>query len=223
MDHLLAGTDIRLTYLQDYRALERIDWPTVLDDLTDAGAPPNRFPWCDLDRLTHVVLATDRRSGRHIGVLGLVERAAAPEPFLLAEAAMVRPGDDCAVLMRAMLAHVLARIVCLDGKPAAIVSGRGDHAIAGALRDLGAALAGANFHPPLVGNVIAFRTACLARRVSNGGALMDLRAIAESVLLKDLRRLHRIRPEQRKPTVKPARTGGATPRPRKATRTGRSG
>ena len=93
MDHLLAGTDIRLTYLQDRRALARIDWPAIFDDLIDAGAPPNRCLWCDLDRLTHVVLATDRATGHYAGLLGLSGRTTGQDIWLLIDAAMTRPGD----------------------------------------------------------------------------------------------------------------------------------
>src|SRR5580698_7137356 len=74
MHYLLAGTQIKLIYLQDRRALREIDWPAVFDDLTEAGLPFSRWQWCDLGALTHVVLAIDRTSGRHAGVLGLIER-----------------------------------------------------------------------------------------------------------------------------------------------------
>jgi hypothetical protein len=44
-------------------------------------------------------------------------------------------------------------------------------------------------------------------------------------LLRDLRRMHRVRPERVKPPArtKSAKSGGATRHPRKATRTGRIG
>ncbi|MSP02176.1 MAG: hypothetical protein EXR07_14165 [Acetobacteraceae bacterium] len=228
MDHLLAGTEIRLTYLQDHRALARIDWAAVFDDLTDAGAPPNRCQWRDLDELTHVVLATDRVTGRHAGLLGLVERKTLVESYLSIDAAMVRPGDD-GLLPRAMLAHILARIVCLDGKPIALAAPPHDQTIEIALRGLGDAITGADPYPSDNGTVIAFATAALARRIGPSSTILDLRTVLESSLLRDLRRLHRARPERVKARLgrliprKPAKTGGSTRHPRTATRTGRNG
>lgn len=244
MKHSLAGSRITLNYLQDRRALAGIDWPAVLDDLTDAGAPPNRCQWCDLDRLTHVVLATDPASGGYIGMLGLIERATSLEPYLLVEVVMVRPGGQGIALRRAMLAHILARIVCLDGKPVALASPPRNRSIEPALRDLGLHIGGSELHPPADGNVIRFTTASLARRIGPGGTVLDLRPVAEGSLLRDLRGLHGGRPERpkprtvksapdvgppnggppdRRPTEKPARSAAATRRPKKATRTGRSG
>ena len=254
MKHSLAGSRITLNYLQDRRALAGIDWPAVLDDLTDAGAPPNRCQWCDLDRLTHVVLATDPASGGYIGMLGLIERATSLEPYLLVEVVMVRPGGQGIALRRAMLAHILARVVCLDGKPVALASPPRNRSIEPALRDLGLHIGGSELHPPADDNVIRFTTASLARRIGPGGTVLDLRPVAEGSLLRDLRGLHGGRPERTKrrivksspdqggpsqggpnqggpdrgppdgkPTEKSARSAAATRRPRKATRTGRSG
>ena len=234
MQHLLAGSKIKLTYLQDRRALTQINWPAVFDDLTEAGAPMRRptshWQWCDLSSLSHVVLATDRETDRHAGVLGLTERATPLEPWLQVEFAIERPGDSGSSLTRAMLAHVLARIVCLDGKPAAIASARCNQA---ALHDLSPHLRYTALYPPDGGpggsNVIELRTARLARQIGGGRTVLDLRPVSEAILLRDLRRLHGVRPERLKLHVaeaimeKPARPGGATRRPRKTTRTGRSG
>jgi hypothetical protein len=228
MHHVLARSQITLTYLQDRRALAGIDWPAVLDDLIDAGAPPGTCRWRDLDGLTHVVLAVDRVTGRYAGLLGLIERTTPPERWLMIEAAMVRPGEKGVILRRAMLAHVLARIVCLDGKPAALTAPNGDRSIEPALRDLGLNIRSSEQHPPADGNVIAFDTAALARRIGNVGVLLDLRRTSEGHLLRDLRAMHddRVKPRTgpvRRVTAKPARPGGATRRPKKATRTGRIG
>jgi hypothetical protein len=226
MHHLLAGSRIRLTYLQDHRALARIDWPTIFEDLIDAGALQGVCRWSDLDRLTHVVLASDRESARYAGVLGLIERTTSLEPYLLVEMAMVRPGENDAMLRRAMLAHALARIVCLDGKPVALAAPRGDPPIEAVLRDLGSNIGTALVHPPPDGNVILFRTASLGQRIGSGVTVVDLRPVAEKSLLRDLRGLHGVRTERVKPRAskaKPARSGGATRRPRKATHTGSIG
>ena len=221
MDHLLAGTDIRLTYLQDRRALARIDWPAIFDDLIDAGAPPNRCLWCDLDRLTHVVLATDRATGHYAGLLGLSGRTTGQDIWLLIDAAMTRPGDAGDSLALSMLAHALVRIVSLDGRPAALASARGETTMGSPLRALGDAIA-APSHPPAEGNVIFLPAAGLAQRIGSGGVVLDLRPLSEKPLLKDLRALHRSRVEKVSPKGR-ANRGGAMPRPRKATRTGRTG
>ena len=152
---------------------------------------------------------------------------------------MARPGDNGA-LQRAMLAHILARIVCLDGKPAALAASRREPALEPMLRGLGGAIAGAGLHPPENPAIVPFASATLARRIGPGHAVLDLRPVTEAALLRDLRRLHRARPESGKSravpppipqtpvpqtpvTQNPATPGGATRRPRTATRTGRSG
>jgi hypothetical protein len=230
MHHLLAGSQIRLTYLQDRRALAGIDWPTVFDDLTDAGMPVSRWQWCDLDALTHVVLATDRVTGRHVGALGLTEqglpgRAALLDSWLMIDVALVRPAET-GTLPRAMLAHALARIVSLDGKPVAVAASYPNRTTLSALSQ---SIRLAALHPPVDGNVIAFRAACLARQIGMGGTVLDLRPVPETSLLRDLRGMHGVRPERTRldppatSITKPARSVAATRRPRKATRTGRSG
>ncbi len=210
--------------------MTRIDWPAVFDELIAAGTPTTKWRWCDLSSLSHVVLATDRETDRHAGVLGLTERATSLEPWLHVEFAIVRPGVSGDTLTRAMLAHVLARIVCLDGKPAAIASSRANHT---ALHDLSPHLRGTVLYPPPGSpggsNVIELRTALLARQIGGGRTVLDLRQVPEAILLRDLRRLHGVRPERLKLHVaeavmeKPAKPGGATRRPRKTTRTGRNG
>lgn len=226
MNHVLTGSGISLTYLQDPRARAAIDWAQIFEDLAEAGAPPYRFWWCDLANLTHVILATDRKTGRHAGLIGLVEPAVAHERRLVVEAAMVRPGEDCDTLLRAMLAHVLARVVVLDGKPAAIVCGRAGPVIEPALRDLAQYIPGASVFPPAMGNLVSFPTASLARRIGGDGLVVDLRLAPETGLLRELRRLHRVRVERKKPRVraaamaKSARSAGATRRPKTAIHTG---
>ncbi len=234
MHHYLAGSRIKLTYLQDRRALAGIEWPDILDDLTDTEAPPWAFRWSDLAALTHVVLATDCDSGRYVGVLGLIERSTPLEPWLLIETAMVRPGEKGATLLRAMLAHVLVRITCLDGKPAALAAPRGERSVEPVLRDLGLNTRMSEVYPPEEGNVINLRAASLARRIGTGGVLLDLRPVAEASLLRDLCGLHGSRPVRLKqlrvpravapkPKRKPASGALATRRPRKATHIGSNG
>jgi hypothetical protein len=226
MHHLLAGTQIRLTYLQDRRALRGIDWPSVFDDLADAGMPMSRWQWCDLDGLTHVVLAIDRINGRYAGVLGLTAQATPPDQWLMLELALVRPKESGVTLPRAMLAHALARIVCLDGKPVAITA---SHANRPVLIDLSQNLRSVALHPPAGGNVIALRAARLGREIGAGRTVLDLSPVTESSLLRDLRGLHGVRPVRTKDgpaetvTAKLATSAAATRRPRKATHTGRSG
>jgi len=226
MHHLLAGSQIRLVYLQDRRALAGIDWPAVFDDLTDAGMPMNRWQWCDLDCLTHVVLALDRITGRYAGVLGLTRRAGPLEPWLMIDLILVRPKDSGGTLSRAMLAHVLARIVCLDGKPVALAASDANRPT---LSELSRNIKSAALHPPADGNVIAFHAAGLAREIGTGRTVLDLRPVSETSLLRDLRGLHGTRRQRTKADpsestmAKSARSDAAMRRPRKATHTGRSG
>lgn len=224
MDHILGESKIKLTFLQDRRALAAIQWPRILDDLSDAGAPPNRLLWCDLDGLTHVVLAQDPETEEFVGVLGITERTTTREPYLTIEAAMLRPGSGSATLLRAMVAHVLARIISMDGRPAALAVPRADRSTEPVLRDLDQTTTATVLHPPARGNIIALRTAELARRIGTASMILDLRAASEVPLLRDLKRLHRSRKETIPHIMKtPARIGDATHHPRTAIRTGRNG
>jgi len=226
MHYLLAGSQIKLTYIQDRRALGGIEWPAVFDDLTDAGLPVSHWQWCDLDALTHVVLAIDRITGGYAGVLGLIERTTPVDSWLMVEMALVRPKESAGTLPRAMLAHVLARVVCLDGKPLAIASG-----LAGRdpLSELSRNIRSAALHPPTDGNVIALNAARLASQIGGGRTVLDLQTVSEGSLLRDLRGLHGIRAMGKKAALSDrsmarlARNAAATRRPRKATHTGRTG
>jgi len=226
MHYLLAGSKIKLSYLQDRRALHGIDWPTVFDDLTDAGVPARSWQWCDLDALTHVVLAIDRNTDRYAGVLGLNERKKPLDSWLMIELAMVRPKESDGTLSRAMLAHALARVVCLDGKPLALAAAQGGRAT---LSELSRHIRSAALHPPEDGNVISLGAAGLARQMGTGRTVLDLQTVTEASLLRDLRGLHGIRAMGKRATLSQrsmarlARNAAATRRPRKATRTGRTG
>jgi hypothetical protein len=142
------------------------------------------------------------------------------------ELALVRPKESGGTLQRAMLAHVLVRVVCLDGKPLAMAAAQAGRT---ALGELSRAISSAALHPPVEGNVIALRAAGLAHQIGNGRSVLDLRAASEGALLRDLRGLHGIRAMGKKAALsersmaKLARNAAATRRPRKATRTGRTG
>jgi len=236
MHHSLAGSQIRLTYLQDWRALAGIDWPTVFDDLTDAHTPMPRWQWCDLDALTHVVLASDRNTGRYAGVLGLARQRTTRGTWLSLGIALARPDIGGGTLARAMFAHVLARVICLDGKPAAIAASPTNRA---ALLEMNERIRSAALHPPAAGNVIAFGAATIARQIGNDRTVLDLRDVPESALLRDLRGLHAasVKHSESKlgegeraettaaefPMARAATSDAAMRRPRKATRTGKTG
>ena len=226
MHYLLAGSQIKLTYLQDRRALRGINWPALFDHLTDAGLPARSWQWCDLDALTHVVLAIDRTTDRYAGVLGLIEQTTPVDSWLMIELALVRPKESDGTLQRAMLAHVLARVVCLDGKPLAMAAA---HAGRATLTELSRHIPSAALHPPADGNVIALGAASLARQIGAGRSVLDLQAVSEASLLRDLRGLHGIRAMGKKAALSErsmarlAKNAAATRRPRKATHTGRTG
>ena len=207
MDHSLGESGLKLTYLRDRRAIEHIDWPSVLDDLLDADAPPNRCLWCDLDGMSHIVLAADRHTGRYMGVVGLIARGTTDSPSWLAiELALVRcgaNGEGDIVLLRAMLAHLLARIVTLEGKPPSLVAPYAAPDLETALRGLATAT-NAGAHPPASGNVFDFQAASLACRVGRPILVLDFRALLEGALLRALRRMHCIRPLTLRPlTLRP--------------------
>jgi hypothetical protein len=231
MHRYLAGTQIKLNYLEDKRVLAGINWPSIFDDLADSGTPFSHWRWCDLDRLTHVVIASDRRTRMCAGVLGLTERMMDREPWLVVETAAVRPSDRSS-LPGAMLAHLLASVISIDGKPIAIA---GPRMTRDALCVLSRGVRSAELHPPADGNVVAFATARLAVGLGQEYSVLDFRNVAEASLIRDLWKLHGVRTSRLAPGPggkpagksgpprKPARSGGATRRPRKATRTGRTG
>ena len=277
MDHLLRGSGLTLTYLRDRRAIEGIDWPLLFDDLLEPGGPPNRCLWGGLDNLSHVVLATDRTSGRTMGLVGLMTRQTAHTSYLVVEQALVHTtpaeadganGAYDATLLGAMLAHMLARIVTLEGRPACLAAAHAIPGVEAALRGM-LATPGMAAHPPEQDNVINFQAASLACRIGRPALLLDLRAVTDTDLMRALRRMHCLRgprrggapdkksmdrkkagafamdgennkaagesraggpakqsparAEKRRKAVIPASPADATPRPRKATRTGRIG
>jgi len=212
MHHLLARSRIRLTYLQDRRDLAGVDWLDFAT-LNDTGKS-HTFRWLDLDGFSHAVLAADCVTGRYVGMVGLVEQSPAPERCLLVRALLAQKASKPAPLRRAMLAHVLARVMLFDGKPAALAAPRDDDVIAPALRDFAKHIPQAAQHPPAAGNVIAFEAAALARRTGAvHGPMLDLRHVTDRDLLGVLRSLHGRRPRRGEASPgKPAtgtRTSGA--------------
>jgi hypothetical protein len=226
MHHELAGTHYRLSYLQDRRALDSIDWPTAIEDLADVGAPLSQWRWCDVDRLTHVILATDRETRQFIGVLGLIERLEDQKPLLCIETVIVTP-DETGALLGAMVAHALARVVDLDGVPVAL---SGPDAVRETLLGLSLKIRASGLYPPAGGNVVSFNAAKLGQRLGPLYTVLELEAVKKASLLRDLKGVHGLRPVrlkssagQRSSIPKSARSGTATRRPRKATHTGRIG
>ena len=71
MDHVLTEYGLRLTYLCDANAIDELDQDRILDDLTDDAPDGDPLPWLTRYRLAdydHLVLVTDRSSGRYLRV-----------------------------------------------------------------------------------------------------------------------------------------------------------
>ena len=113
MDHVLTEHGLRLTYVCDATAIDELDQDRILDDLTDDTPDGDPLPWLTRYRLAdydHLVLVTDRSSGRYLAFLAAKDGATTREEFLLLETAFVAPVARGQNLMRRMIALAVLRI-----------------------------------------------------------------------------------------------------------------
>src|SRR3954447_10312519 len=106
MEHVLAEHGLCLTYLCDPNALDELDQDRILEDLSD-DADGDPLPWLTRYRMAdydHLVLVTDRCSGRYLGFLAATDGATARDEFLLLETAFVNPAARGQNLLRRMVA-----------------------------------------------------------------------------------------------------------------------
>jgi hypothetical protein len=125
MDHVIASAGLRFRYLCDPSSIHDLDAQKILDDLCE---PESRYALCgwfarvSLSDFDHVVLATDRETGRHIAMLVANNGTTAKEAYLDLRAAFVIDAMRGSKLMRGLLAYTISRISCLGEMPRVIVA-----------------------------------------------------------------------------------------------------
>lgn len=125
MDHLLTEHGLCLTYLQDARTIGDLDQERIIDDMSDDTSEGDPLPWLTRYRLAeydHLVLVTDRSSGRYLAFLGANDGATERENFLLLEAAFVTRSARGQNLMRRMIALALLRIGGIGPTPSVVAA-----------------------------------------------------------------------------------------------------
>jgi len=169
MDHVLAEHGLRLTYLCDPKAIDGIDQDRMLDDLTDEAPDGDPFPWLSDRRLTdydHVVLVTDRLTGRHLAFLTANDGATTQEDFLLLQTAFVTTSARGQNLMRRMIALAMLRISGASAAPPIIVACTRSPLCYRIMRNTARWFRGAAFFPDPDSVTINFHAVMLARRIA---------------------------------------------------------
>lgn len=168
MDHVLTEHGLRLTYLRDPNVIGDLDQDRILDDLADDTAEGDPVPWLTRYRLAdydHLILVTDRSSGRYLGFLAANDGATTREDFLLLETAFVTTIARGQNLLRRMIALAMLRIAGMGPAPSVIVAcPRNPHCYR-IMRNTARHFAGAAFFPNPDSAAIDFHTATLARRI----------------------------------------------------------
>ena len=164
MDHILTEHGLRLVYLRDGNAIAGLDHDRILTDLSDDPPGLIRHQWSECD---HLVLVTDRTTGRHLAFLAANDGATAQEGFLQLETAFVAPFARGQNLMRRMIAFAMLRIGGIAATPTVIAACSRDRICHRIMRDTASRFTGALFFPTLDSTVIDFRAATLAQRIAH--------------------------------------------------------
>ncbi len=169
MDHVLTEHGLRLTYLCDPHDIDELDQDRILEDMSDdmPGGDPlpwiSRYPLVDYD---HLVLVTDRRSGRYLAFLGVNNGTTIREDFLLLQSAFVTTEARGHNLMRRMIAFALLRIGGIDAVPSIIAARTSSPLCYRIMREMAHRFTRAAFLPDPDSVTINFQTATLAQRIA---------------------------------------------------------
>jgi hypothetical protein len=169
MDHVLSEHGLRLTYLCGPDAIDELDLDRLIDDLSDDTPGGNPLPWLSQYRLAdydHLVLVTDRRSGRHLAFLGADNGTTIRDDFLLLESAFVATAARGQNLMRRMIAFAMLRIGGISPMPSVIVARTRNPLCYRIMRGMVRHFSGAVFLPDPDSITINFRTATMALRIA---------------------------------------------------------
>jgi hypothetical protein len=154
---------VQLACLSDPHTIETLDMDRLVEDLTDGMPPsfltPERICVQDL-----IVVATEARSGRYLGLLGARDDSAGGQAFLRLDMACVAPRARGQRLIARLLARAAMERV---GRVTALVARTATPAWFHALSHFASDLAGSAFHPAPAGVVVALRTVALARQIAS--------------------------------------------------------
>lgn len=170
MDRVLAEHGLKLTYLCDPRAIDALDQDRMLEDMTEDTPGGDPFPWLSHHRLTdydHVVLVTDRSTGRYLAFLTADDGVTTQENFLLLQTAFVATSARGQNLMRRMIALAMLRISGVSAAPPIIVACTRSPLCYRVMRNTARWFRGAAFFPDLDSVTISFPAVALARRIAN--------------------------------------------------------
>jgi hypothetical protein len=161
-----------LTYLCDPDAIDELNTDCIVDDLSDDLPEGELLPQLNRYRLIdydHLVLVTERSSGRYVALLAANDGATTQEDFLQLKAVFVAPVARGQNLMQRMIALTMLRIGGLRPVPSVIVAvaNTWQPACYLILRQTARRFSGAVFFPDPEGVVINFRAATLARRIAH--------------------------------------------------------
>jgi hypothetical protein len=169
MDHVLTEHGLRLTYLCDPATIDELDQDRILEDLAHAAPSDDPLPWITRSRLSdynHLVLATDRNTGRYLGLLGANDGATSREEFLLLETSFVAANARGQNLLRRMLALAILRIGGVTVAPSIIAACTRNPIFYHILQSTARRFTGAVFFPEPESVAISFQTATLAQRIA---------------------------------------------------------
>jgi hypothetical protein len=169
MDHVLTEYGLRLTYVRNSDVIDDLDQDRILEDLTDDTPDGDPLPWLTryrFDDYDHLVLVTDRSSGRHLAFLAARSGATAREEFLLLETAFVATAARGQNLMRRMIAFAMLRIGGMGPVPSVVAACTRNPLCYQIMRDIARRFTGAVFFPDPDSVAINFNSATLAQRIA---------------------------------------------------------
>lgn len=171
MSNDLAGALVEVTYTCDPRRIEALDDTAAVRALSDDAAQSGLAEGLrcgGLSVYSHVVLATERRSGRAVALIAAMDCRTTQEDFLLVDSLPLKTDARSRHLMRRMLAALVLRIAGLSQAPTVIASCSTDPAWLPVLLDFGRRFRGAACFPSGPDAPIQLRSGALARRVGRG-------------------------------------------------------
>jgi hypothetical protein len=199
MDHVCAGRGQRLSFVRDQQAID-----DLVQDRNPESPPSGTLAalalnWAVRRRphdVNHVVLATDRHSGRHEGFLVAHDGRTHREPFLLLEATLTGAAADRVVVLRRMVALGILRLIGCGQPPGVIAVRTRIPALCHALYDLAHQIDAASLHPEPRTNIIGMDTALLAHRIVRALGEKPRFCVTASVMLQADGRGRRRLPER---------------------------
>lgn len=169
MTGVLADQKIDVEYHRDPLGIEALDEELIVEDLargmpeTGALRRVRQLSFTDCD---HLLIATDRRDGRAIGLLAAQDCKTAREEFLHLECAFVRSDARDRHLMTRMMAALVLRAAGLASAPTVIAGSTGDSEWLAAMRAFGRGFNGSACFPQPPADPVSLRSAALAQRVA---------------------------------------------------------